>query len=266
MKLEIYQVDSFTHEAFTGNPAGVCITEHPLDESLMFSIAAEMAVSETAFLSLNDFNLRWFTPEVEVNLCGHGTLAMVHILKQKEFVSIGDEVVFETLSGQLEVTVGEHEIEMLFPAAELEFDTPVNTELLALLGLQESEIVSYVQFGPKYLIETINEQTLRSLSPNFDGLNKLEGRGVVVTAKSDFSHVDFVSRHFGPWVGINEDPVTGSAHCALAVYWGNKLNKSALRGFQASKRGGFVGVELMPNERVKLIGSAVTVIEGVIHV
>ena len=266
MKLEIYQVDSFTNEAFTGNPAGVCITEHPLDESLMFSIAAEIAVSETAFLSLNDFNLRWFTPEVEVNLCGHGTLAMAHILKQKGLVAIGEGIVFETLSGPLEVTVGEHDIDMLFPTAELEFDTLVNTVLLELLGLKLSDVVSYVQFGPKYLIEIRNEEILRSLSPNFDGLNELEGRGVVVTAKSDFSHVDFVSRHFAPWVGINEDPVTGSAHCALAVYWAEKLNKVALKGFQASKRGGFVGVELMPNKKVKLTGSAITVIEGIIHV
>ena len=153
MKLDIYQVDSFTSEAFTGNPAGVCITEHPLDESLMFSISAEMAVSETAFLSLNDFNLRWFTPEVEVNICGHGTLAMAHILKQNGLVAIGESIVFETLSGPLEVTVGEHDIDMLFPTAELEFDTLVNTVLLELLGLKLSDVVSYVQFGPKYLIE-----------------------------------------------------------------------------------------------------------------
>jgi PhzF family phenazine biosynthesis protein len=266
MDLEIYQVDSFTSEPFKGNPAGVCITENALDESLMFAIATEMAVSETAFLSLSDLSLRWFTPKIEVSLCGHGTLAVAHILKEKGLVSVGEEVVFNTLSGSLLVKVEEKHIEMDFPSTVIDFNIPPSGEMLAYLGINTEQIVSSGVFDSKNFIEISNERQLLALKPNFDGLKKLLGRGVVITAKSESKNIDFTSRYFAPWVGVNEDPVTGSAHCALAVYWAEKLNNSVLTGYQASKRGGFVKIELLSNQRVKLIGDAITVLKGTMHV
>lgn len=266
MDLEIYQVDSFTSTPFKGNPAGVCITENALDESIMSAIAAEMAVSETAFLSLNDMRLRWFTPKVEVNLCGHGTLAMAHILKEKGLVAIADEITFNTLSGPLLVKFDEQQIAMDFPITDINFDVPINNQLLDYLGISTEHVVSFGAFDTKCFIEIKDEQQLLELKPNFDGLKKLKGRSVVVTAKSKTPKIDFISRNFAPWVGVNEDPVTGSAHCALAVYWGDKLSKASLTGYQASKRGGYVKVELLEKQRVKLIGDAVTVVKGSMHI
>lgn len=266
MELEIYQVDSFTTEMFKGNPAGVCITENALDESLMFSIAEEMAVSETAFLSLNNMQLRWFTPKVEVNLCGHGTLAVAHILKEKGIAVIGKQLVFNTLSGPLLVTVREHNIEMVFPLAQLSAGKTCNKNLLNSLGIDSEQVAFFGCFDSKYFIEINSEQSLLNLTPNFNALKKLSGRGVVITAKSTSNELDFISRYFAPWVGVNEDPVTGSAHCALAAFWGTKLNKSKLKGYQASARGGFVNVEVLANTQVKLIGSAVTTLKGTLYV
>ena len=266
MELEIFQVDSFTLEAFKGNPAGVCITKNALDEALMFAIAAEMAVSETAFLSLSDSRLRWFTPQVEVKLCGHGTLAVVHVLKEKGLLGVGDELAFNTLSGALRVKIENNHIEMDFPAARLDFDASVDEQMLAFLGLSAAQVVSHSCFDSKNLIEIVSEQTLLALKPNYDGLKQLPGRGVLVTAKSASEDVDFISRYFAPWVGINEDPVPGSAPCALAVYWGDTLQITKLKGYQASERGGFVDVERLPNQRVKLMGQAVTVLKGTMYV
>ncbi|WP_122034722.1 PhzF family phenazine biosynthesis protein [Aliivibrio sp. EL58] len=262
MDLDIYQVDSFTTEAFKGNPAGVCITEHGLTEVLMLSIAEEMAVSETAFLSLFDMKLRWFTPEVEVALCGHGTLAVAHILKEIGIASIDDTIIFNTLSGVLSAKLQDSSIALDFPATELTFTDIKKKDLLLHLGIEEKDVVSFGQFDTKDFIEIKSEAALRNLSPNFDGLKQLTGRGVLVTAESLSDELDFVSRYFAPWVGINEDPVTGSAHCALTVYWSNKLNKLLLNGYQASSRGGYISTELLPTGRIKLIGSAVTTIKG----
>jgi len=266
MDLEIYQVDSFTSEPFKGNPAGVCITDNALDENLMFAITAEMALSETAFLSLNDLNLRWFTPKVEVSLCGHGTLAVAHILKEKGLVPVGGEVLFNTLSGSLRVKVEDKHIEMDFPAATIDFTISPNSEMLTHLGIKSEQLISFGVFDSKIFIEVSTENQLLALKPNFDGLKTLPGRSVVITAKSEAKDIDFISRYFAPWVGVNEDPVTGSAHCALALYWGEKLNQTILTGYQASERGGFVKVELLPNKKVKLIGEAVTVLKGTMHV
>lgn len=262
MELDIYQVDSFTSVPFKGNPAGVCITENELDESLMFSIAEEMAVSETAFLSVSNMRLRWFTPKVEVNLCGHGTLAVAHILKENGFVSCGETLMFDTLSGALSVTVQDKTIDMDFPSATISTVVDDHATLLEHLGIIPNNVVFFGRFDAKFIIEIDSNDRLLDLNPNFDGLKALPGRGVVVTAKSPSNEVDFVSRYFAPWVGVNEDPVTGSAHCALAVYWQGKLNKNRLKGYQASARGGFVEVELLDNKRVKLIGSAVTTLKG----
>ncbi|AUI86329.1 phenazine biosynthesis protein PhzF [Vibrio azureus] len=266
MELEIYQVDSFTQQVFKGNPAGVCITQEQLSRPLMLAIAGEMAVSETAFLSLSDMNLKWFTPEAEVNLCGHGTLAVAHVLREKGQVKAGDKVSFSTLSGTLTALINESTIELDFPSPSIEFSVPSPAALLEHLTLTQEEIISFGHFDEKVLIELASEQTLLNLQPNFDGLKQLPGRGVLITALSSDPHLDFVSRYFAPWVGVNEDPVTGSAHCALTVYWSEKLAKTQLKGFQASQRGGYVDTELLPNGRTKLIGSAVTVIKGKMQV
>ncbi|MFA0112888.1 PhzF family phenazine biosynthesis protein [Vibrio sp. 10N.261.46.E11] len=271
MDLEIYQVDSFTNQAFKGNPAGVCISQEPLDESLMFSIAEEMAVSETAFLSLNSMTLKWFTPEVEVKLCGHGTLATVHVMKEQGLVKTGDMVAFNTLSGELSATVGESLIELDFPSPQLSSNqlssnSELNLALLEHLGLSLDQVVSFREFDSKQLIEVTEENVLLALAPNFDALKGMKGRGVVVTALSSNSELDFVSRYFAPWVGVNEDPVTGSAHCALTQHWVEKLNKCSFNAYQASRRGGYMSTELMDNGRIKLIGSATTVISGVLKV
>ncbi|MCG9640606.1 PhzF family phenazine biosynthesis protein [Vibrio sp. Isolate34] len=276
MGLEIYQVDSFTNQAFKGSPAGVCISQEPLDESLMFSIAEEMAVSETAFLSLNSMTLKWFTPEVEVKLCGHGTLATVHVMKEQGLVKTGDMVAFNTLSGELSATVGESSIELDFPSTQLSSNqlssnqlssnSELNLALLEHLGLSLDQVVSFREFDSKQLIEVTDENVLLALAPNFDALKGMKGRGVVVTALSSNSELDFVSRYFAPWVGVNEDPVTGSAHCALTLHWADKLNKCSFSAYQASRRGGYMSTELLDNGRIKLIGSATTVISGVLKV
>lgn len=266
MHLDIYQVDSFTNEAFKGNPAGVCITEDGLSERLMLLIAEEMTVSETAFLSLNDMRLRWFTPKAEVTLCGHGTLATAYVLKQRGQVKPGDYINFKTLSGTLTALINEETIELDFPSPVINFDVSQSLELLEYLGIQQDEIISFGQFDSKVFIELNKEETLLRLKPNFDALKQITGRGVLVTTRSTDDDLDFISRYFAPWVGVNEDPVTGSAHCALTVYWADKLNQVKLHGFQASARGGFITTELLPNGRIKLIGSAVTVIEGTMQV
>ncbi|MEZ9762289.1 PhzF family phenazine biosynthesis protein [Vibrio splendidus] len=264
MELEIHQVDSFTAQAFKGNPAGVCISQEPLEESLMFSIAEEMAVSETAFLALSAMTLKWFTPEVEVELCGHGTLATVHILKEKGLVKAGDSVVFNTLSGELSATVCESSIELDFPNAHLSLSSEPDLMLLDHLGIKLNQVISYREFDSKQLIEVVDERVLLDLSPNFDALKGIKGRGVVVTALASNTELDFISRYFAPWVGVNEDPVTGSAHCALTQHWAEKLNKSSFSAYQASRRGGYMSTELLDNGRIKLIGSATTVISGVL--
>ncbi len=266
MDLDIYQVDSFTSDTFKGNPAGVCITKDDLSESLMLSIAEEMAVSETAFLSLNGMTLRWFTPKAEVNLCGHGTLAVAHVLKERGQVKVGDTVHFETVSGTLTALIKTSKIELDFPSTTIEFDLIQSPELLKNLGIKTNEILSFGTFDSKVFIELDSEETLLKLKPNFDGLKQSKGRGVLVTTASSNENLDFISRYFAPWVGVNEDPVTGSAHCALTIYWSKKLSKLKLKGYQASARGGYLDTELLTNGRIKLIGSAVTVIKGVMQI
>ncbi|EKO3824822.1 PhzF family phenazine biosynthesis protein [Vibrio harveyi] len=266
MDLDIYQVDSFTTEPFKGNPAGVCLSQEPLPEALMFSIAEEMAVSETAFLCLKDMRLRWFTPKVEVALCGHGTLATAQILKEQGLAKVGDTIVFQTLSGELHAKVNQSTIELDFPATQFEMDVEQDIALLAGLGLKAEQVVSYAQFDSKGFIEVDNEKTVLELEPNFDALKNIQGRGVVVTAQSNSPDLDFISRYFAPWVGVNEDPVTGSAHCALTQFWSQKLGQNQFRAYQASARGGHLQTELLENGRIKLIGSAKTVISGKLKV
>lgn len=265
MELEIYQVDAFTEHTFRGNPAAVCMTQHPLETEVMLNIAAEMAVSETAFLCLADMNLKWFTPKQEVMLCGHGTLATVEVLRHKGKLKSGDVMAFNTLSGVLEAELVGDEIALDFPAPVIETKDKPDFKLVGALGLNSSEINHYAQFDGKQLIAIDSESRLKEIAPNFDALKQLPGRGVVITALSSEQDLDFISRYFAPWVGVNEDPVTGSAHCALTKYWGEKLDKTEFSAYQASERGGHLKTKLI-KDRVKLFGSARMVLAGKLYI
>lgn len=255
----IYQVDAFTSQPFAGNPAGVCILPKPADEAWMQAIAREMNLSETAFLvrQADGFDLRWFTPAAEVRLCGHATLASAHTLWQTGVLQSGEQARFHTLSGLLTARQRGEWIEMDFPVRRSQ---PVEPPA----GLAEALGVTPLSIGKDvddYLIEVESETIVRELKPDFSRLGKLPTRGVIVTARSADPNSDFVSRFFAPAVGIDEDPVTGSAHCCLMPFWAEKLGKSEMTAFQASARGGIVRVKLA-GERVLLSGQAVTVMRG----
>ncbi len=260
--MRVFTVDSFTDKPFKGNPAGVCLLEAPETDSWMQSVAAEMRHSETAFL-LGD-SLRWFTPAVEVDLCGHGTLATAHVLYSVGLAS--GPLSFSTRSGVLTADRTEDGLITLdFPAhAPVESATPEG--LVAALG------TSPVWAGMSrfdLLVEVESEQVVRDLDPDLDpdlaGIAAVDARAVIVTAPAtETKDADYVSRFFAPRVGVPEDPVTGSAHCVLSPYWTAKLGRSALVGAQLSARGGFVRTTLR-DDRVELAGRAVTVWSGDLH-
>jgi PhzF family phenazine biosynthesis protein len=259
MGLKITQVDAFTREPFKGNPAAVCVLPEPKSAEWMHHVAEEMNLSETAFLLKEGdaFRLRWFTPRNEVKLCGHATLASAHVLWEEEFLSRHDDAKFQTLSGLLFAKYRDGWIELNFPVLSTE-PMPAPDELLeAFHGVS-------VTFTGKsaytWLLELESEEALRQLQPDFRALKTLD-RDVLVTAISKSGDFDFVSRYFAPRHGIDEDPVTGSAHCVLAPYWAEKLDKREMSAYQASERGGFVNVRL-EHDRVHLIGQAVTVLRG----
>lgn len=259
MSLEIVQIDAFSSQPFGGNPAAVCLLpKYPSNEWLL-SVAREMNLSETAFLKprQDGFELRWFTPEVEVELCGHATLASAHFLWQQGLLEPAEPARFHTLSGWLVAQQRQGWIEMDFPAEppDAVSATPV---LLRALGV-EALYVGKNRFD--YLVEVESESILRQIQPDFKLLAEVCDRGVMVTSGTDQTEIDFVSRFFAPAVGVDEDPVTGSAHCCLAPFWSRRLDKDELVGFQASRRGGVVRTRLQGN-RVLLSGQAVTVLEG----
>lgn len=256
--MKIYQVDSFTSKPFSGNPAGVCILEKPADENWMRSIAAEMNLSETAFLypDKKGYNLRWFTPEAEVELCGHATLASAHILYEKEIVPSKQSITFYTLSGELYASKNNGKIELNFPATPPIESTPPEG-LIDALGL-EPEFIGKNKFDVFVVVSS--EGMVRQLKPNLGIIKKYKYRGVIVTSQSNGNPYDAVSRYFAPAVGIDEDPVTGSAHCTVGPYWSEKLGKDNLFCYQASKRGGEVEITIK-NDRVILAGDAVTVFD-----
>jgi PhzF family phenazine biosynthesis protein len=257
MTQTIYQVDSFTDRPFAGNPAGVCLLAQPASEPWMQTIAREMSLSETAFLvpQGTGFHLRWFTPVKEVRLCGHATLASAHILWETGVLRADQQACFQTLSGELTADLRGDWIEMNFPARFAQPEPPPDG-LLTVLGITHPREV--VKSNQTYLVEVESEEQVHALQPDFSGLAKLPVRSVVVTAQSMGTEFDFVSRYFAPAVGINEDPVTGSAHCILTPYWTERLGKSEMRAYQASARGGVLRVRLA-GERVILYGQAVTV-------
>jgi PhzF family phenazine biosynthesis protein len=250
----LYVVDAFTDQPFAGNPAAVCVTAEAVDETWMKLVAREMNLSETAFAHPIEggHSLRWLTPSVEVALCGHATLASALVLWETQGFPENETIRFHTKSGWLTCRKVGGMIEMDFPAkGTTACSAPEG--LAASLGCQPVAVASN---GMDYLVEVGSETTLRKLSPNMASLATLPVRGVIVTARSDDSRYDFVSRFFAPAAGVNEDPVTGSAHCALAPYWQAKLGKSEMTGYQASERGGVVHT-VVKGDRVLLRGNAV---------
>ncbi|MEE8593229.1 MAG: PhzF family phenazine biosynthesis protein [Candidatus Bipolaricaulota bacterium] len=261
MTIPIYQVDAFAEKPFAGNPAAVCILERPADEAWMQSVAMEMNLSETAFVVRRedgDFDLRWFTPAVEVALCGHATLATSHILYDTGILNPNETARYHTKSGLLQACFVDGMIELDFPSTPPE-DCETPHGLLDALGLESAIYVGQPRFD--YLVEVESEDIVRTLTTDFAKLLFLGVRGVMVTAKSESEEFDFVSRFFAPSAGIDEDPVTGSAHCVLAPYWAAKLGKIKLSAYQASARGGRLKCTLA-GDRVKLAGKAITVLHG----
>jgi len=260
MALPLYLVDAFTARPFAGNPAGVCLLSSPLSDDVMQNVAMEMRQAETAFLLPEDdgWRLRWFTPEVEVDLCGHATLASAHVLFEQGLVAPGATARFHTKSGLLTAEHAGTSILLDFPATPAEVFAPLGD---ALRALSISPVYSgKTRFDLFYEVAT--EAEVRALKPDYGLLDQVPYRGVIVTARADAgSSHDFVSRFFAPECGVPEDPVTGSAHCALGPYWQGKLGKADLVGYQASPRGGTVLVSCH-GERVRLAGSAVTVVRG----
>ena len=255
----IFQADAFTAEPFSGNPAGVCLLTEPRDERWMQAVAREMNLSETAFLLREgeEFRLRWFTPAVEVELCGHATLASAHVLWEEGMLAPSETARFATRSGELRASRRGDLIELDFPAKpEQPAEPPEN--LLEALGVRPLYL-GRNQFD--YLLLLDSEEAVRAVSPDFALLRRVNVRGVIVTAPSARAEFDFVSRFFAPAVGVDEDPVTGSAHCCLGPFWAARLGKNELVGHQVSARGGVVNVRVA-GDRVFLGGRAVTVLRG----
>ena len=271
--MRIRIVDAFTDRPFRGNPAGVCLLDEGQwpDVGWMQRVAAELTRTEMAFvlpLASDDeaeYGLRWFTPEVEVGLCGHATLATVHVLATERL--IGDTARFNSASGILVAEVGDEWITLDFPAAELT-ERPVPDGLAEALGADVLAVRHTGELGD-LMVVLQDEKTVRALEPDAGALTSRRDRdakrGYIVTAAADEgAEYDFVSRFFAPAIGIPEDPVTGSAHTALAPYWRNTTGRDRMTGFQASPRGGLVRVEIA-GDRIRLTGQAVTVLDGTLH-
>ena len=255
----IYQVDAFTSTPFAGNPAAVCLLAEPAGERWMQDVAGEMNLSETAFLVRREdgYDLRWFTPTVELALCGHGTLASAHILWETGDARPGETIRFHTKSGPLSAAGDGDWIELDFPATPVgPCDLPPT--LLDALGVSAT-FVGKSKFD--YFVEVPCERVVREADPDLGALAKLDARGVIVTAPADSPDFDFVSRFFAPASGIDEDPVTGSTHCALGPYWQQRLGKAEFAARQVSARGGQLRV-CVDGDRVRIAGQAVTVMRA----
>jgi PhzF family phenazine biosynthesis protein len=259
MGLAIVQVDAFTDTPYAGNPAAVCLLPAPQQDKWMQQVAGEMNLSETAFLlrRADGFDLRWFTPVVEVDLCGHATLASAHVLWQEGHLAPEAQARFFTRSGLLTAARQGAWIELNFPAV-LEEPIAPPAALAPALGVTPL-YVGKNQTG--LLVQVATEEQVRTLQPDFTVLKTLPGRGVIVTSRAASPDFDFVSRYFAPRAGIDEDPVTGSAHCCLGPFWARQLHKDSFTAYQASARGGVVRVRLQ-GDRVLLGGQAVTVLRG----
>jgi PhzF family phenazine biosynthesis protein len=257
-------VDAFADDLFKGNPAAVCVVDKFPSEEFMFNVAGEFNLSETAFVVPVDethFLIRWFTPKVEVSLCGHATLAAAHVLWNEQKSVVANEIFFNCKSGELRVWRDESGINLDFPVSDVSpIELPV--ELRTVLGV---EPLSCSQAGEDWLVELDSEATVKALTVDMAGIEALPCRSVIVTAPGSItSGFDFVSRFYGPKGGVPEDPVTGSAHCKLAPFWANKLQKLVFNAYQASSRGGVLKVQLV-GDRVYLTGNAVTAFSGILR-
>jgi PhzF family phenazine biosynthesis protein len=262
--MRLLQIDAFTDQPFRGNPAAVCLLDRERDTAWMQSVGAEMNLSETAFLLPRDdgWSLRWFTPAVEVDLCGHATLASAHALWAEGLLPHDQQARFHTRSGLLTASRDGEWIELNFPATlETRSDAPPG--LLESLGIKKPVYVGKNKFD--YLVEVETEDEVRALDPDHAQLRKIPVRGVIVTSRGTNGKHDFVSRFFAPGSGIDEDPVTGSSHCCLTPYWAARLGKKELLAYQASRRGGIVRVRL-DGDCVRLGGRAVTILRGELEV
>lgn len=267
--MKIWVVDAFTDTPFKGNPAAVIVVRDFPSEEDCQNIAAEMNLSETAFIKplppsqnnsnptfpSNHFHLRWFTPKVEVKLCGHATLASAHILFQEDLVK-GDTITFESLSGPLFVRKENDCIVLDFPLQKISHTLPKEF----FKDLFTTNIVNCVQAYDDVIVELQNEDEVRKINLDPLKIKEIDCRGLIVTARGKGPY-DFVSRFFAPRVGVNEDPVTGSAHCKLADYWQQKLGKKEFKAYQASQRGGTINITVQ-EDRILLKGKAITVMEG----
>jgi len=260
MKLPIFQVDAFTSALFKGNPAAVILLTDWLSDGKMQQIAAENNLSETAFFVTegDNFHIRWFTPKAEVKLCGHATLATAHIIFN-EMKYQGEVITFNSKSGMLNVVNRDGLLQLDFPADHVT-EVEVDPHLEAALGFRP---MSAFKGFTDYLLLFESEDIIHAIRPDFNLLNQVNARGIIVTAEG--SAVDFVSRFFAPQVGVNEDPVTGSAHTSLIPFWAERLNKKEMKALQLSERGGELGCTLA-NERVWISGHAVTYLRGVIDI
>lgn len=263
MPLTLLQIDAFAKRPYTGNPAAVCLLDDEPDAQWMQAVAGEMNLSETAFVRpvRDGFDLRWFTPTVEVDLCGHATLAAAHALWSEGRVAEDAEIRFQTRSGVLTAARNGDLTELDFPAtrpAPADLDEAQIRNLGDLLGVVPREVG---RSAFDLLVDVESESDVRAARPDFRRLAELDCRGVIVTSASEDGRFDFVSRFFAPGAGVDEDPVTGSAHCCLGPYWGERLGKSGMTAFQASSRGGVIRVRVS-GDRVFLGGHAVTVLRG----
>jgi len=259
MNIPLYIIDTFTSELFTGNTAGVCPLVEWLPEQAMMNIAAENAYSETAFFvaSGGNYELRWFTPTTEVELCGHATLATAFVLNEC-MNSKNKEFIFHTLSGELTVSISDNIYYLNFPARKIQA-MEINDNIAGCIGVKP---INLVRAAKTYIAELSNEAQVASASPCFEKILDLDCNGLIITAEG--REVDFVSRFFGPKVGIPEDPVTGSAHCGLVPYWYQKLGRQQMIAHQLSERGGTLYCENL-NDRVVIGGNVVLYNSGEIY-
>lgn len=259
---QIFQVDAFSNHLFAGNPAAVIPLDHFLDDSLMQAIAAENNLSETAFLVREgkDYRLRWFTPAVEVPLCGHATLASAAVVMER-LEPERSEVTFHSASGPLIVRRSQLGYIMNFPARQFTV-IPVDNKLTEVLGVNPCEVA--VDSSNNYIVLLESAELVRKLTPDIAAIARMERTGIIVTAPGEGPY-DFVSRYFAPAKGIPEDPVTGGAHCALVPYWAKRLGKTEFHAFQASKRGGEIICRLH-DDRVELEGNCVFYLDGIINI
>jgi len=253
-KMRIFTVDAFTNKPFTGNPAGVCILDNEISEDLYQLIAREINYSETAFLLAknNSYEIRWFTPTFEVNLCGHATLAAAQVLYELQYCDSTNTINFESKSGRLTAKRNGDKIELDFP--QIFVDNAESNDII-----ERAFDIQPIYVGKndnRYLIEIEDYEKLVSIKPDFQLLKSADLGRFIITVKSKFPEYDFISRYFAPGVGVLEDPVTGTAHCYLAPYWSKKLGKTKMVGFQASVRSGTIECELVDNNRVILRANA----------